>query len=71
MGTMILISSVAILVGIVGCAVIWRMDASRADEIERQPPNLDGPDDRAPGEWRRLDHGAPGAELPPSRSRDD
>lgn len=33
MGTMILISSVAILVAIVGCFVIWRLDASLAEEV--------------------------------------
>jgi hypothetical protein len=39
MTAMILISTAAILVAIVGCAVIWRMDALRADEIEQtQPP---------------------------------
>ena len=39
MTAMILISTAAILVAIVGCAVIWRMDALRADEIEHtQPP---------------------------------
>ena len=32
--TMILISSVAMLVGIVGSFVIWRFDALRAEEIE-------------------------------------
>ena len=35
MTAMILISTAAILVAIVGCAVIWRMDALRADEIEQ------------------------------------
>lgn len=35
MGTMILISVVAIIVAIVGSAVIWRLDVARADEIER------------------------------------
>ncbi|MFC0223042.1 hypothetical protein [Nocardioides zeicaulis] len=35
MGSMIFISTMAIIVAIVGCAVIWRMDALRADEIER------------------------------------
>ena len=35
MGTMILISVVAILVAIVGSAVIWRLDVARADEIEQ------------------------------------
>ena len=34
MYTMIFISSVALLVGIVGSFVIWRMDARRAKEIE-------------------------------------
>jgi hypothetical protein len=38
MTAMILISSAAILVAIVGCAVIWRMDMLRADEIEHTPP---------------------------------
>ena len=41
MGTMILISVVAILVAIVGSAVIWRLDVARADEIEK-------PTERAP-----------------------
>lgn len=38
MTTMIFISSVAMLVGIVGSFVIWRMDASRAEEIEHETP---------------------------------
>lgn len=38
MTTMIFISSVAMLVGIVGSFVIWRMDALRADEIEHETP---------------------------------
>ena len=33
MGTMILISVVAIIVALVGSAVIWRLDVARADEI--------------------------------------
>lgn len=33
MFTMIFISSAALLVGIVGSIVIWRMDARRAEEI--------------------------------------
>nr|WP_300048616.1 hypothetical protein [uncultured Nocardioides sp.] len=51
---MILISTAAILVAIVGCAVIWRMDALRADEIEntrppeRPRPQLAGTDDSLP-----------------------
>lgn len=38
MTTMIFISSVAMLVGIVGSFVIWRMDASRAEEIAHEVP---------------------------------
>ena len=38
MTAMIRISTAAILVAIVGCAVIWRMDALRADEIEHTRP---------------------------------
>lgn len=38
MGTVILISTVAIIVAIVGCFGIWRLDASRAEEIEHQTP---------------------------------
>ena len=38
MGTVILISVVAIVVAVVGCFVIWRLDASRAEEVEHQPP---------------------------------
>jgi hypothetical protein len=38
MGTVILISTVAIIVAIVGCFVIWRLDASRAEEVDRVRP---------------------------------
>jgi hypothetical protein len=38
MGSVILISTVAIIVAIVGCAVIWRLDAARAEEIEHTRP---------------------------------
>lgn len=38
MFTMIFISSVAILVAILGSAVIWGVDAMRSDEIERAVP---------------------------------
>ncbi len=38
MGTMILISVVAIIVALVGSAVIWRLDVARADEIEHVEP---------------------------------
>lgn len=47
MGTMILISSVAILVAIVGCFVIWRLDAARAEEVHG--PNTPEPPRRALG----------------------
>ena len=40
MVTMVLISSTAVLVGIIGCLVIWGLDATRADEIERPKPAL-------------------------------
>lgn len=39
MGSVILISSVAILVAIVGCFFIWRADAARAEEVEHQTPD--------------------------------
>ena len=38
MGTVILISTVAIIVAVVGCFVIWRLDASRAEEVDHVPP---------------------------------
>jgi hypothetical protein len=38
MGTVILISIVAIVVAVVGCFFIWRLDASRAEEVEHTPP---------------------------------
>jgi hypothetical protein len=38
MGTVILIGTVAVLVAIVGCFVIWRMDAARAEEVDHQAP---------------------------------
>lgn len=38
MGTMILIGTVAIIVAVVGCFVIWRMDATRAEEVEHMSP---------------------------------
>lgn len=55
MGSMIFISTMAIIVAIVGCAVIWRMDALRADEIER-PAAAPVP--------RALDRGASPAPAP-------
>ena len=33
--SMIIISSGALAIAIIGCAVIWGMDARRADEIDR------------------------------------
>ena len=53
MTTMILISSVAMLVGIVGSFLIWRFDAHRADEIEHA---------RVPADRAALSQGA--AESP-------
>lgn len=42
MFTMIFISSVALFVGVLGSALIWRFDALRADEIEHPPvPAID------------------------------
>ena len=38
MGTVILISIVAIIVAVVGCFFIWRLDASRAEEVEHTAP---------------------------------
>jgi len=44
MGTVILISTVAIIVAVVGCFVIWRLDASRAEEVDQvSPPPVVGP----------------------------
>lgn len=36
MTTVILIGTVAIIVAIVGCIVIWRLDATRAEEVDHQ-----------------------------------
>lgn len=47
MGTVILISTVAILVAIVGCFFIWRLDAARADEVDL--PNTPEPPRHALG----------------------
>ena len=47
MGTVILISTVAIIVAIVGCFFIWRLDAARADEVDA--PNPPEPPRRALG----------------------
>lgn len=41
----ILFGSVALVASIVGCIVIWGLDARRADEIKEQP----APDRRASG----------------------
>ena len=40
MGTVILISTVAILVAIVGCFFIWRLDAARAEEVDHPTPQI-------------------------------
>ncbi|HEU4337911.1 MAG TPA: hypothetical protein VFR45_11400 [Nocardioides sp.] len=57
MVSVVLISTAAILVAIVGCAVIWRMDALRADEIEHTPP---------PPERPRPQVGGPSGSTPAS-----
>ena len=61
MFTMILISSVAVLVALLGSALIWGLDAVRADEIERAVPT--SPSDAAPS--RALPTASPSA-LPPA-----
>lgn len=38
MVTVVIISSTAILVAILGCIVIWGLDAQRAAEVEAVPP---------------------------------
>ncbi len=38
MVTVVLISTVAIIVAVVGCFFIWRLDASRAEEVEHTSP---------------------------------
>lgn len=61
MGTVILIGTVAVLVAIVGCFVIWRLDAARAEEVDHQAPATPRTPHRAPLEAvtddapRRLD----------------
>ena len=42
MSTVILISVAAIIVAIVGCATIWRLDQRRADEIATDPSRTSG-----------------------------
>ena len=66
MGTVILIGTVAIVVAIVGCFFIWRLDASRAEEVEHTsppPPTRDAPARRragTPAEAPGLVVGVPG-----------
>ena len=43
MGTVVLIGTVAIIVAIVGCFFIWRLDASRAEEVEQMAPQRTTP----------------------------
>jgi hypothetical protein len=38
MFTVVLIGTVALVVAIVGCFFIWRLDASRAEEVEHTSP---------------------------------
>ena len=54
MGTVILIGTVAIVVAIVGCFFIWRLDASRADEVEQSGPERTRTAGPALGEGRRA-----------------
>ena len=55
MGTMILISVVAIIVAIVGSFVIWRLDVARADEIEQpSAPRSSGPAIEGPAAVRPV-----------------
>ena len=57
MGTVILISTVAILVAIVGCFVIWRLDAARAEEVDHPtaPPTMRPQLGTTPAPPRSLD----------------
>lgn len=54
MFTMILISSVAVFVALLGSALIWGFDALRADEIEREAVPVSDPPALAPGAHRRA-----------------
>ena len=56
MGTVVLIGTVAIVVAIVGCFFIWRLDASRAEEVEHTspPPPSTPPRVRAVGPVRDV-----------------
>ena len=69
MGSVILISTAAIIVAIVGCFVIWRLDASRADEIEHQTapaaPTIGRPGS-APSRAHARGRAAADAPAPPS-----
>lgn len=60
MFTMILISSVAVFVALLGSALIWGLDAVRADEIERAAVPTVPPTALAHGPGRH-------AALPPRR----
>ena len=58
MGTVILISTVAILVAIVGCFFLWRLDAARAEEVEHTtpaPPRHALESEPAPAPTRSID----------------
>lgn len=59
MGTVILISTVAIIVAIVGCFFIWRLDAARAEEVDRprtpEPPRHALEAEPAPAKPRSID----------------
>ena len=73
MGTMILISVVAIVVALVGSAVIWRLDVARADEIEQEAPArlaaqpaIEAPEAAARPSLRAVPPTPPSPSLPPS-----
>ena len=57
MGTVILISTVAIIVAIVGCFFIWRLDAARAEEVDQPTPQ------------QRPRHAVSPSDPPPHRGR--
>ncbi len=60
MGTLIVISSMAIIVAIVGCATIWRFDRLRAEEIAQDRERIE------PAPRRQQLDTATAAELPSS-----
>lgn len=62
MFTMILISSAAVLVALVGCVVIWGYDAFRAEEISHESDRLGRDARQAPAVTQaRTTRSIPGA----------